>query len=51
LTVCAGEDGPVDVGRKEFFASVVDAFLEDERASESGEFKYFGVAENLTSPF
>jgi hypothetical protein len=51
LTVGAGEDGAVDVGRKEFFASVVDALLEDERAGETREFEYFGVAENLTSPF
>jgi hypothetical protein len=51
LTVCTGEDGAVDMGRKEFFASVVDAFLKDERACESGEFQYLGVAENLTSPF
>jgi hypothetical protein len=51
LTVGAGKDGAVDMGCKEFFASVVDAFLEDERAGETCEFEYLGVAENLTSPF
>jgi hypothetical protein len=51
LTVCAGKDGAVDMGRKEFFASVVDALLEDQRARQTRKFQYLGVAENLTSPF
>jgi hypothetical protein len=51
LTVSAGKDGAVDMGRKKFFASVVNAFFEDERAGKTCEFQYFGVAENLTSPF
>jgi hypothetical protein len=51
LTVGAGKDGAVDMSRKQFFASVVNAFLEDERASKTRKFQYLGVAENLTSPF
>jgi hypothetical protein len=51
LTVCAGKYGAVDMSRQQFFASVVDAFLKDERAGETCEFEYLGVAENLASPF
>jgi hypothetical protein len=51
LTICAGKDGTVDMSRKKFLASVVNAFLEDKRASETRKFQYLGVAENLTSPF
>jgi hypothetical protein len=51
LTVGAGKDGTVDMSRKKFLASVVNAFFENERARQTRKFQYLGVAENLTSPF
>jgi len=48
LTVCAGKDGTVDMSRKKFLASVIDAFLKNQRASKTRELQYLGVAENLT---
>ena len=51
LTFLVNKDGTVDMSRQQFFASVVDAFLEDKRARQTRKFQYLGVAENLTSPF
>jgi hypothetical protein len=51
LTICAGKDGAVDMSCQQFFASVVNAFLKNERARQTRKFQNLGVAENLTSPF